>query len=260
MIIDFHTHYSEGQGPITPLLEAMDDQGIDMAAISAVVAPGGDNGRAANALIHKTVRENPTRLVGLACVVPYLTDAVPTFEHYVKDMGFRGLKLHPSIQQFEPSDPRIYPIIEKAIELDVPVLIHTTAVPIPNTRSRYDDPLGVDDLAILYPEAKLVIAHGSPFGPAPAIAGKHTNVYMDTTTTFSRFCRLIPGLGEDTLKFMGLISGKSGSDRVIFGTDANPVKPFRIKDNLEPLQALDIPAAEKELILGGNAARLLKLG
>jgi len=259
MIIDFHTHYSEGQGPISPLLEAMDTNGVDMAVLSAVVAPGGDNGRAANALIHQTVRENPTRLVGLAGVVPYHTDAALLLEHYVKDMGFRGLKLHPSMQQFYPSDPRIFPVIEKAIELDVPVLIHTGAVPIPGTRSRYDDPLEVDDLALLYPEAKLVIAHGDPFGPAPAIAGKHPNAFMDTTTTFARFCRLIPGLGEDTLKFMGLINGKSGSDKVLFGSDANPVKPFRIKENLAPLQALDIPSTEKEMILGGNAARLLKL-
>lgn len=259
MIIDFHAHYSAGQGPIDPLLEAMDAQGVDLAVISAVVTPGGDNGRAANDLVHETIRQNPTRLAGLACVVPYFTDAVRMLDHYVRNMGFLGLKLHPSMQQFFPSDPRIYPIIEKAIDLDVPVLIHTGAVPIPGTRSRYDDPMEVDDLALLYPEAKLVIAHGDPFGPAPAIAGKHPNVFMDTTTTFARFCQLIPGLGEDTLKFMGLVSGKSGSDKVLFGTDANPVKPFRIEENLAPLQALDIPAAEKELILGGNAARLLKL-
>jgi predicted TIM-barrel fold metal-dependent hydrolase len=163
------------------------------------------------------------------------------------------------MQEFYPSDQRIYSIIEMAIELDLPVLIHTGAVPIPGTRSRFDDPLEVDDLALVYPEAKLVIAHGDPLGSAPAIAGKHPNVYMDTTTTFARFARLIPGLGEDTLKFMGLVSGESGAFKVIFGSDANPLKPFRFEENLAPLQGLDIPEREKALILGGNAARLLKL-
>jgi predicted TIM-barrel fold metal-dependent hydrolase len=259
MIIDFHTHFSEGQGSIDDMIQAMVEQGVDVSVVCSVVTPGGDNGKAANAFVHETVKAHPSRFVGLAGVVPYHTDAPKLLEHYVEMYGFRGLKIHPSMQEFYPSDPRIYPVVEKAIELDIPVLIHTGAVPIPGTRSRYDDPLEVDDLALVYPEAKLVIAHGDPFGPAPAIAGKHPNVYMDTTTTFARFARLIPGLGEDTIKFMGLVSGESGASRVIFGSDANPLKTFRIAENLKPLQALQIPEDEKALILGGNAARLLKL-
>lgn len=259
MIIDFHTHFHDGQGPIEDLIAAMETQGVDMAVVSAVVGPGGDNGKAANDFVRETVQTYPSRLTGFACVVPYLDNAVETLEHYVKEQGFQGLKIHPSIQQFFPSDQRIFPIVEKAIELDIPILIHTGAVPIPGTRSRYDDPLEIDDLALIYPEAKIVMAHGDPFGPAPAIAGKHPNVYMDTTTTFARFIRLIPGLGEDTLKFMGLVSGKSGCSKVIFGSDANPLKTHRLEENLAPLRALDISDQEKSLILGGNAAQLLKL-
>jgi uncharacterized protein len=137
----------------------------------------------------------------------------------------------------------------------VPILIHTSAVPIPGTRSRFDDPLEVDDLADVYPEAKLVLAHGDPFGPGPAIAGKHPNVYMDTTGVFARRCRLIPGLGEDTLSFMGSVTGVHGSQKTLFGSDASPAKPYRIKENLEPLLALDLPEEQRALIVGGNAAR-----
>jgi predicted TIM-barrel fold metal-dependent hydrolase len=259
MIIDFHTHFGAGQGPIENLIRAMDDQGVDISVVSSVVVPGGDNGLAANTLIHTAVAAHPTRLVGLAGIVPYFADAVDMLDRYVHEFGFRGLKLHPSMQQFYPSDPCIYPVIEKAIHLDLPVLIHTGAVPIPGTRSRYDDPLEVDDLALVYPEAKLVIAHGDPFGPAPAIAGKHRHVYMDTTTTFARYVRLIPGLGEETLNFMGLVNGESGCSKTLFGSDANPVKTFRIEENLAPLRSLQIPDDDKDLILGGNAARLLKL-
>jgi hypothetical protein len=237
----------------------MDEEGVDLAVVSAVVAPGGDGGQSANAFVHEAVKAHDDRLVGFACVVPYTTDAPDMVERYVKRFGFRGLKLHPSVQQFYPSDQGIYPVVEKAIELDIPILIHTGAVPIPGTRSRYDDPLEIDDLALVYPEAKIVMAHGDPFGSTPAIAGKHPNVYMDTTTTFARFVRLIPGLGEDTLEFMGLVSGESGSSKVLFGSDANPVKTYRLKKNLDPLLGLDIPDEEKSLILGGNAAQLLKI-
>lgn len=259
MIIDFHTHFHPGQGRIEDLLAAMDANGVDMAAVSAVVRPGTD-GPAAQAHIYETVRTHSTRLIGMACVVPYEEGASELLERYVTTYGFRGLKLVPSVQQFLPSDPRIFRVIQKCIALDIPILIHTTAVPVPGTRSRLDDPFEVDDLALAFPEAKLVIAHGDPFGPAPAIAGKHPNVYMDTTTTFARYARLIPGLGEDTLKNMGLVSGISGSYKTLFGSDANPLKTDRLQDNIAPIRGLKIPEDDKARILGGNAAHLLKLG
>lgn len=258
MILDFHTHYHHGQGEISELLQAMDREGVDMAATCAVVRPDGDV-QGANALIAKSVRAHPDRLVGLACVVPMQPGAPELLKSFVEDEGFRGLKLHPSMQNFFPSDSKIFPVIEMAIQLDIPVLIHTTSMPIPDTRSRFDDPLEIDDLALAYPEAKLVIAHGDPLGPAWAIAGKHENVYMDTTTTFARMCRLIPGVGEDTLKQMAMVSGLDGSHKVMFGSDANPLKPERIAYNLEPLQALQISDEAKARILGGNARALLKL-
>jgi predicted TIM-barrel fold metal-dependent hydrolase len=259
LIVDFHTHFHAGQGPVENLIAAMDEQGVDVAVICCVPAPGGDYGQAANDLVAEAIAAHPSRLVGLVGLVPYHPGAPALLERYV-ERGFRGAKIHPSIQRFYSSERRIYALVEKAIALDVPILIHTSAVPIPGTRSRFDDPFEVDDLAAAYPEAKLVLAHGDPFGPGPAIAGKHPNVYMDTTGVFARRCRLIPGLGEDTLAFMGSVNGVHGSRKTLFGSDANPAKPERVRENLEPLHALDLPQEQKELILGGNAVRLLKLG
>jgi predicted TIM-barrel fold metal-dependent hydrolase len=86
---------------------------------------------------------------------------------------------------------------------------------------------------------------------------------MDTTTTFARYARLIPGLAEETLRFMSLCQSESntayGCGKTLFGSDANPVKVFRIAENLQPLQQLNLPEDEKTMILGGNALKLLKL-
>jgi len=205
----------------------------------------------------------PDRLVGYAGVLPYAHDAVDFLRFCIEEYDFRALKLHPSIQQFYPDDRRIFPIIEEAIQLDIPILIHTGAVPIPSTASKYDNPIHVDDLALIFPEAKIVMAHADPFNETPAIAAKHPNVYMDTTTTMARYARLVPGIVEETLRFMSLCqtenNTKHGSSKTLFGSDANAAKGFRIAENLEPLQQLNLPEDEKELILGGNATKLLKL-
>jgi uncharacterized protein len=257
LTFDFHLHASPGQD-LSPLLRTMDENGVEMGAICAVVRPGED-ADAANAGIAAHVRAYPERFVGLACVVPTEADAPEQLRRWIRDEGLLGLKLHPSMQAFFPSEARVRPTIETAAELGVPILVHTGTVPIPGTRSRFDDPLEIDDLALDVPTAKLVIAHGDPLGHAPGIAAKHPNVYFDTTTTFARMCRLIPGVGEDTLRWMGMVSGTEGSGKVIYGSDGTAAKPERIAYNLEPLRALDVSAEAKARILGGNARSLLGL-
>ena len=262
MIFDFHTHASP-EDDIGKLLGAMDQYGVDKSGVSVVVGPGGDNGRVANKLLYQSIAQHPNRLIGYASVVPYADDGAEFLRYCVDIYGFRALKLHPSIQQFYPSDRRIFPVVEEAIKLDIPILIHTGIVPITGTASKYDSPIHIDDLALVYPEAKIVMAHADPFGETPAIAAKHPNVYMDTTTTFARYARLIPGLAEETLRFMSLCQSESntayGCAKTLFGSDANPAKGFRIAENLQPLQQLNLPEDEKAMILGGNALKLLKL-
>lgn len=262
MIFDFHIHISP-EDDVGRLIDAMDQNGVDQSGASVVVAPGGDCGREANKLLHKTIARYPDRLVGYAGVIPYAEDGADFLRYCVEAYGFRALKLHPSIQQFYPNDRRIFHMIEETIKLDIPILIHTGAVPIPGTASKYDHPIHIDDLALVYPEAKIVMAHADPFSETPAIAAKHPNVYMDTTTTFSRYARLIPGLAEETLRFMSLCQSESntayGCGKTLFGSDANAAKGFRIAENLHPLQQLNLPEDEKAMILGGNAVKLLKL-
>lgn len=258
MIVDAHLHVTPGQ-PTDPLLRAMDAAGVEMGAICTVVRPGEDDD-AANANVAAQVAAHPDRFVGLACLHPRAGDAPDKARRWIREEGLRGLKLHPSMQGVAPSDPAVRPLILAAADLDVPILVHTGTVPIPSTRSRFDDPLELDDLALEVPAAKLILAHGDPLGHQPGIAAKHPNVHMDTTTTFARLCRLIPGIGEDTLRWMAMVSGTEGSGKVLYGSDAHAGKPERIAYNLEPLRDLDIAPDAKARILGGNARRLLGLG
>ena len=143
MIFDFHTHISPDDD-VDKLIEAMDQCGVDKSGASVVVAPGGDSGQAANRQLHQMIATHPDRLVGYAGVLPYATDGPGFLRYCFETYGFRALKLHPSIQQFYPDDRRIFPIIEEAIQLDIPILVHTGAVPIPDTASKYDNPIHID--------------------------------------------------------------------------------------------------------------------
>jgi len=259
MIIDIHTHFHHADGSLEPLLQGMDQAGIDIAVVSPVVRPGVDNAGAENAALREAIALCPERLIGFVGLIPYHADAPGLLREFVEGHGFRGLKLHPSVQGFYPSDPRIRPVIETAAELDIPILIHTTAVPIPRTRSKYDDPMVMDDVAHMYPNVVFIMAHGNPFGVAPAIAGKHPNVYMDTANTIARYARLIPGVVEDMMEYMGMVTGEHGSRKVLFGSDANPAKTNRFGPNLAVLRDLNLSEHRKHLIMGETAARLLHI-
>ena len=72
------------------------------------------------------VKRYPDRFMGFASVDPHKGKAaVLEMERSVKELGLRGLKLHPISQAFFPNDISFYPLWEKCAELGVPVLFHS---------------------------------------------------------------------------------------------------------------------------------------
>lgn len=255
MIIDFHVHVREGMGDVKNLLESMDNFGIDLAVIHPIASENNVLGYGDNSFVAKLVKKYPDRFLAFASVLPFKRTAAEELERAIVDYGLKGLKLHPPMQNFSLTDPSMFGITEKCIELDIPILIHTGIINAREARLAYCDSLPIDDLAIRYPEAKFVIAHGDPLGIDPAMICKHENVYLDTTSTFSRYVKMLPSVAPMCYQRM------RKNDRIVFGTDANPLNAQqRISDNLEPLQALDnISEEDKEFLFSGNAKHLLKL-
>jgi predicted TIM-barrel fold metal-dependent hydrolase len=259
MIVDVHTHARRGNGMLSEFIAEMDRCGIDKAGVAAIEPESPESGGdSSSEYIYECVQQYPDRLFGWCSIVPYELNAPARLERYIREMGFKGLKLHPPIQGFAPSDPRIFPLIRKAIELDVPILIHTGPIYIQNARTRYGEPIEIDELALAFPEAKIIMAHGQPLGAHPAIVGKHPNVYMDTSIHFSTIVRFVPGLVESII--MRPTSGMTKVyEKVLLGSDAAPNFLERFRDNLEPVKGMTLPEDVKRGILGGNAVKLLKL-
>lgn len=272
MIIDFHVHTAHYRSRTPAYMELlrqawgdrldwmletysspqtfvglMDEAGIDYAVILAELAPI-TSGIAANEDVAQFCSRSP-RLIPFASIDPNTSERpVDELEDLVRNQGFRGLKLYPTYQHFYPNEAKIYPLYAKAQELDIPVLLHIGSSIFTGSRLKYGDPLYLDDVAVDFPELKLVQAHsGRPFWyqKALTLARIHKNVYME-----------LSGLPpQNLLTYFPEL--ERIAHKVIYGSDWPAVAT--IKENIIALAGLNLNADAQRMILGENAARLLKI-
>jgi predicted TIM-barrel fold metal-dependent hydrolase len=169
--------------------------------------------------------------------------------------GARGLKLHPSLQDFIPNERRHYPLYEAAAELGLPIVFHTGQTGIgaglPGGRGiklRYSDPMLIDDIAADHPALTIVLAHPSvPWqDSAISIATHKANVFIDLSGWSPKYFQ--PQLVRAV---NGLLRHK-----VLFGSDYPVITPDRW---LADFAALDLKPEVRPLVLKDNAARMLGL-
>ena len=273
MIVDFHIHLYDfpvqapeyftkfiGQQLGEPLADFakrhttaesyvayLDENGIDYGIIVAEQAPI-TSALSSNETVERLCAGS-RRLIPFASVNPYLIpNPAKELERLITRHGFRGLKLYPTYAYYYPNDAMLYPVYAVAQEAGIPVMWHTGSSVFPASRLKYGDPIYIDDVAVDFPELTAIITHsGRPFwyDRAYALARFHENVYME-----------IAGLPPQRLLtyFPEL---ERVADKTLFGSDWPSV--FTVKKNIETIRALPLSEKAKDAILGGNAARLLKL-
>ncbi len=138
------------------------------------------------------------------------------------------------------------PVIEAVAERGVVLALHVGADAYDHTH-----PSRVATIARAYPELRILVVHmgGAAFhdlsAPAIAVAAAHPNL-----TLVGSAVRAIPILRA--IKTLG-------ADRVCFGSDT----PFELMHvELAKYRALldgEVTTAERDRVLGGNVARLLRL-
>lgn len=254
MRIDIHTHIWIDQGTrVDEFVAKLDKHGVDKAVVHPI-AP-----YVPNEFVAECVAKHPDRLIGFASVAPFAeTTGIPRedplvmLDRAVNELGLRGLKLHPTMQGFTLNDPGLVPLMHKAAELGIPVLFHTG--PTRGRAGRIKQALveHLDDLAIMCPDTVIIAGHGEILMHGHWVAAKHPNVYLDTAITWSEYCPVFPGLGEMAIR-------TAGAHKILFGTDFNPDREDRLDATLAVIDSLNISAEEKELILGGNAAKILNI-
>ncbi|MFG3345719.1 amidohydrolase family protein [Streptomyces sp. NPDC048018] len=212
--------------------------------------------RISNEEIAESCAAHADALIPFASIDPHKGRAgVREARRLVEEYGVRGFKFHPSIQAFSPNDPLAYPLYEAIEELGVPALFHTGQTGIGagvpgggGIRLKYSDPLLVDDVAVDFPELRIILAHPSfPWqDEALAVATHKPYVYIDLSGWAPKYFPPQLVRYADTLL----------KDKVLFGSDYPVITPDRW---LADFGRLDIRPEVRPKILKENAARLLGL-
>ena len=281
VIIDSHTHIINhrepvwGWGPhfkVEQLLATMDreydvmgewkrvDKAIVMGSLG-VTAIRGMTLRAAHEYAIESVQKHTDRLYLNPVINPRLwgPDELEHLVEWKEKFNVCMLKLQPTMHNYhlplynpyptEHSKELVYPVMEMARRLDVPVMIHMGEPP-------HSIPASIAPLAEAYPDVPIVMAHSganneiSYAADAILVARTHDNVYLEISW-IQPF--------DLTQAAYALGAGK-----IIFGSDCAPQsmgQQMRLVINLHlpPPLGAGMTEAEVYKMLGGNIAQLCKI-
>jgi predicted TIM-barrel fold metal-dependent hydrolase len=259
-LLDASAKYFRADQDRTPTVAAIAEhyRARDMAAVVFTVDAASGTGHPAlsSEEILDAAAEFPDLLIPFGSVDPHAGKAAVTRIRALVERGARGFKFHPSLQAFEPNDPRYYPLYEAVAEAGVPALFHTGQTGIgaglPGGRGiklRYSAPMLLDDVAADFPHLTIVMAHPSvPWqDEAISIATHKANAYIDLSGWSPKYfpSQLVRAAN-------GLLKRK-----VLFGSDFPVITPDRW---LSDFAQLEIKDEVRPLILKDNAVRVLGLG
>ena len=193
-----------------------------------------------NAYVAEVVESIPG-LYALVWGNPRVPGYLEEVEHWLAHPKFIGLKLHPLIDGYLPNDPSVHPMIELILERDQPVLIHC-GHPI------FSLPWSIEELAVSFPAAKIVIGHMGHgnvvyINGSIEVARRNPNVYLETS-----------GMPMHT-KIREAYE-RVGPTRVLFGTDVPFHHPL-VEITKVRVSGLDDDAVDRVLSRNG---RLLFFG
>jgi len=250
-VIDCHahlTHHSSAayQEKDRKLIEAADKLGIDRLCCSILTPrrPATAEGfRECNAWLAEAMKRFGGRVLGYCYVNPGCgRQAVEEVRRCVEDRGFIGVKLY---NEHVCTDPVVFPIVELAIKLRVPILHHAghAHYPLPG-QPRISDGGHLAELARRYPEAQLICAHvgGGGDWEWTIKALRHAkNVFLDTSGSV-----IDEGIVEMGARILGV-------DRLLFGCDMS------MTAGVGKIRGARLGPEDKQAILGGNMMQLLKM-
>ncbi|MHA2097191.1 MAG: amidohydrolase family protein [Candidatus Kariarchaeaceae archaeon] len=196
------------------------------------------------------------RLIPIGSVNPALhEDAGDLLRDYYESGMIRGIKIHGPHQLIRPnayidgldSQKKLYSVIE---DYQIPAIFHTGTSIFPNARSKFGNPMMLEDVLIDYPQMTIIMAHGGrPFWTREAefLMAKFSDqeLYMDLSGIPPHF------IGDYFPRF------ERYAHRCIFGSDYPSPGVQSSRQNAESIASLPLPDETLKQILFKNAEKLI---
>jgi 4-oxalmesaconate hydratase len=236
-----------------------------------------------NDLIWRVVELYPENFVGV-CQLPQspgvpIAHSVAELERCVRELNFIGCNLNPDPSGGHWTSPPLtdrhwYPFYEKMVELDVPAMVHVSASCNPNFHATGAHYINADTTAFMqfiegdlfrdFPTLRFIIPHGG--GAVPYHWGRYRgladmlkrppleqhvmkNVFFDTCVYHQ------PGI-DLLVRVIDIDNILFGSEMVGAVRGIDPQTGHYFDDTRRYIDALSIPAADKERIFEANARRV----
>lgn len=215
----------------------------------------GEPNAVSNEEILEIAAEHPRTVIPFSSVDPHSGQRGAREVRRLAEMGTRGFKFHPSSQAFYPNDRDVYPILEAIEETGTIALFHSghtgAGAGRPGgggIRLKFANPMYVDDVAVDFPELKIILAHPSfPWqDEALSVALHKPHVHIDLSGWSPKY--FPPNLVQHARTLL--------KHKMLFGTDYPLLTPERWMRDFE---RLEFDEDIKRMIFRDNAARLLGL-
>lgn len=210
--------------------------------------------RYSNEEVARIAAENSDVMIPFASIDPAKGKAgAREARRLVREFGIRGFKFHPTMQGFYPNDRNAYVLYEAIEEEGAVTLFHTGQTGVGagmhggmSMRLKYSNPMYLDDVAVDFPDLKIILAHPSfPWQEeALSVANHKPNVYIDMSGWSPKYFPKI------LIQYANTILKK----KMLFGSDWPAITPDRWLSDFENIEIRD---EVRPLILKDNARRLL---
>ena len=222
---------------LVSLLREMDRHGVDRAVISSAGEFAAVRNREGNDEIAAAVREAGSRCTGFATVNPWLrAQAIDELRRAREVLGLAGLVVHPMLHGYDANDPLVFPLIEEALRLKMPVYI-TGGAPLLAV------PYKIADIAGRYPEGRFIMGHAG------------WDFHFDALYCLEACPNLWAETSKNEISNLDSMARTRGVGRILFGSD----HPFSTMES-EIAKVRLVPwlsEQDRERILGLNAMELL---
>ncbi|MFC0505088.1 amidohydrolase family protein [Micromonospora costi] len=274
-------------------LRLMAERGIDLTIFSPRASAMGHHvgdeavssrwAQVSNDLIARVVELYPDNFIGV-CQLPQspgvpISHSIAELRRCVLELGFVGCNLNPDTSGGHWTSPPLtdrswYPFYEAMVELQVPAMVHVSAVTNANFHATGSHYLNADTTAFMqflqsdlfkdFPDLRFVIPHGG--GAVPY----HWGRFRGLADMLNR-----PALDESVMKNVffdtcvyhqhgiDLLFSVIGVDNILFGSEMvgavrgiDPQTGHHFDDTLRYVDALHLAPGDREKVLERNARRV----